>query len=381
VASSGAVNITVGNFGQTVTATLDASKITVRDGFSSGAASYQWVRVNEDKLDPKTGLPVKAKVGKPNQPYTFAAADIGKTVELQVIAANCAPWYISVPATTAGDLKSEIESAVIKTNNSVTLPKIVGATYSIGGGKAQTSNTFGKLAADTEYTFTVLVPKLPALTAAAPIDIVVTTSALAPQKAPAKPAMAGKTDTSVTLKTITVKNATAEYGVSLKNIGTSVGLWQDTPEFTGLAPYTAYYFFTRLAATPVSDASPASAGVMVTTDKASFDGALGYTATDDLNEGSGLTVKTDGLSNSADAPMSGFTFQWYRVAFGAVTKIGVGNEYTLKAADIEALSAGGKVAVTAAAANCYGAAVLELRLSGGSPDITTMIVEEYAIEF
>ena len=77
----------------------------------------------------------------------------------------------------------------------------------------------------------------------------------AEQTAPAAPTEASKTDTSITLTTITG----AEYRRSDQANG-----WQDSPVFTGLTPNNDYTFYARLKATDTHNASlesPASATI------------------------------------------------------------------------------------------------------------------------
>ncbi|MBQ7847558.1 MAG: hypothetical protein IJ344_04650, partial [Clostridia bacterium] len=76
--------------------------------------------------------------------------------------------------------------------------------------------------------------------------------------APSAPTVSSKTSTSVTLKSVT--------GYEYSKNGTT---WQTSPTFTGLSPATTYKFYQRVAATSTSYASPASAAVTVSTDKAS----------------------------------------------------------------------------------------------------------------
>jgi hypothetical protein len=74
--------------------------------------------------------------------------------------------------------------------------------------------------------------------------------------APAAPALASKTATSVTLRTL----AGAEY-----RLGGAA--WQASPVFTGLAANTTFVFYQRYKETATQFASPSSRGLSVTTDK------------------------------------------------------------------------------------------------------------------
>ena len=74
--------------------------------------------------------------------------------------------------------------------------------------------------------------------------------------APSAPQLSSKSDTAVTLE----QKSGYEYRVGS-------GSWQTSPVFTGLSPATTYVFYQRIAATASSNASPASAGLSVTTEK------------------------------------------------------------------------------------------------------------------
>ena len=76
-------------------------------------------------------------------------------------------------------------------------------------------------------------------------------------EAPAAPTVLSKTATSVTLNTVS--------GCQYSKDGAS---WQSSPTFSGLSPATTYTFYQRLAATSTTNASPASVGLKVTTNKA-----------------------------------------------------------------------------------------------------------------
>lgn len=142
------------------------------------------------------------------------------------------------------------------TGTTVTLETITGAEYKADDGAWQTSPIFTGLFPVTEYTFYARY----AATADLPASDVSLGTAAATDKdmpaAPAAPAVSGKTDTTVTLETITG----AEYRAG-------DGAWQAGPVFTGLSPYTEYTFYARLAETETAFASPSSAGTAVFTDK------------------------------------------------------------------------------------------------------------------
>ena len=74
--------------------------------------------------------------------------------------------------------------------------------------------------------------------------------------APAPPAVAGKTDSSITLNPI----AGAEYVmVSTADQWGVVGVWQDSPVFSGLKPNVVYTFYARIKETVTREPSPLSA--------------------------------------------------------------------------------------------------------------------------
>jgi hypothetical protein len=77
----------------------------------------------------------------------------------------------------------------------------------------------------------------------------------AAQSAPAAPTTASVTSTSVTLNTI--------EGAEYRNGDGDA--WQDSPTFSGLSPETSYAFYARMKETATHEASPASAGLTVTT--------------------------------------------------------------------------------------------------------------------
>jgi hypothetical protein len=92
-------------------------------------------------------------------------------------------------------------------------------------------------------------------TAAATSSTAAITVNKASQPAPAAPALADKTATSVTLNTI---SDNTEYGIDGGN-------WQPSPVFDGLAPNTTYTFYARMKETGTHNASQASEGLSVVT--------------------------------------------------------------------------------------------------------------------
>ncbi|NLW79442.1 MAG: hypothetical protein GXY32_08545 [Ruminococcaceae bacterium] len=87
-----------------------------------------------------------------------------------------------------------------------------------------------------------------------------TTATKGSQSAPAAPTLAGKTSSSVTLNPI----SGAEYR-------RGSGAWQDSPVFTGLSANTNYYFYARMKATDLLNASSSSASLAVRTSVAGAD--------------------------------------------------------------------------------------------------------------
>lgn len=108
--------------------------------------------------------------------------------------------------------------------------------------------TFGN-ASNAQTTFTMPAK---AVTVSATYENVVKES----RAAPAAPTLASKTSTAVTLNKI----AGAEYR-------RGSGAWQDSPVFSGLSPNTAYTFAARMKETDTHNASPASASLLVQTNK------------------------------------------------------------------------------------------------------------------
>jgi len=114
----------------------------------------------------------------------------------------------------------------------------------------------------------------------------VASSVVIPVKAsaavPSAPELISKTSSSVAL--------TAVAGREYKIEG---GAWQQSNDFNGLNPNTAYNFYTRIAETQTHYASPASAALSVTTDKATISGTVAITGNPSV--GNTLTADISGI--------------------------------------------------------------------------------------
>ncbi|MEE0747688.1 beta strand repeat-containing protein, partial [Evtepia sp.] len=84
------------------------------------------------------------------------------------------------------------------------------------------------------------------------------------QTAPDAPTMSSRTTTSVTLNTINGGQGTGQYGYNTDG-DTSDYHWQESTEFSGLQPGTAYTFYARYAENDYYNESPVSGGTSVTT--------------------------------------------------------------------------------------------------------------------
>ncbi len=140
------------------------------------------------------------------------------------------------------------------TDKTVQLEAIAGYEYKVNNGVWQTSNIFTNLNPNTEYTFYQRVSETDMTYAsAASAGTKVTTNKSTASK-PAAPTIKSKTDSSVTLTSI----SGYEYR---KDDGT----WQKSNVFNGLNPLTTYTFYQRKSETNTTYASESSDGLMVTT--------------------------------------------------------------------------------------------------------------------
>ncbi|MCL2248003.1 MAG: YDG domain-containing protein [Oscillospiraceae bacterium] len=151
----------------------------------------------------------------------------------------------------------------------------------------------------------------------------------ATQSPPPVPSMTDRTAVSITLAAI----PDAEFGIRVdSNI-----VWQSSPVFEGLTPYTEYSFYARFPENPNQFASDPSGPVTIRTLRAALGGSPSITGNAVYRET--LTANTDGLyadppgSAGGNAVLVGFTFQWYRngMAIGGAT----GNTHVLGADDID----------------------------------------------
>lgn len=141
-----------------------------------------------------------------------------------------------------------------RTADSISLNTISGCEYSINGSTWQDSPTFSELSANTQYTLYARYKETSSHYASSPSSVSLRTDK-ASSGTPTAPTMASRTDTSITLNTI----SGCEYSIN----GTS---WQDSTTFGGLSPATAYTFYARYKETDSSYAS-ASSSASISTDK------------------------------------------------------------------------------------------------------------------
>ena len=143
-----------------------------------------------------------------------------------------------------------------KTAYSVTLKTVSGYEYSMDGKTWQKNPTFEGLSPAVTYTFYQRVAET-ATTHPSPASAALSvTTYKKDTAAPAMPTLVGKTDQSVTLKSMS--------GYEYSKDG---NVWQKEPLFEGLSPAVTYTFYQRVAETDVAYASPASAGLTVITFK------------------------------------------------------------------------------------------------------------------
>ena len=131
--------------------------------------------------------------------------------------------------------------------------------------------------------------------------------------APAAPTLAAKTASSVTLAAIAGREYRADSGD-----------WQASPVFTGLSPNKAYSFYARMAETDTASASPASAVLSITTDKAVISGTVVIVGS--ASVGTVLTADLSGLI----PPGATISYRWKSDG----TIVGTSSTYTVDGADI-----------------------------------------------
>jgi hypothetical protein len=143
-----------------------------------------------------------------------------------------------------------------RTDTSITLEEIDGAEYSMDNGETwQDSPVFSGLSPNTSYSFVARIKETEdsyASDISAAAEITTDKSAT---DAPSAPAMAGRTDTSITLEEIDGAEYSMDDGAT----------WQDSPVFSGLSPNTSYSFVARIKETESAYASAVSAASKITT--------------------------------------------------------------------------------------------------------------------
>ena len=177
------------------------------------------------------------KVGK--QTLTIAYGGKVATFEISVIPA--AP-----PAPTLSS----------RTDTTVTLKSIAGYEYRMDNGAWQMSNVFTGLAPNSTHQFYQRVAETDTSYASDSSPSLSVTTSKSQTTAPSAPTLSGKTDTTVTLKSI------AGYEYRMDN-----GAWQASNVFTGLTPNSTHNFYQRVAETGTSYASDSSPSLSITTDK------------------------------------------------------------------------------------------------------------------
>ncbi|MCL2143092.1 MAG: Ig-like domain-containing protein, partial [Methanomassiliicoccaceae archaeon] len=142
--------------------------------------------------------------------------------------------------------------------------------------------------------------------------------------------------------------------------------WQPSETFSGLDPGTGYTFYARLAETATHNASPASAGTAVTTDKASLDGVVTITGTAQFGET--LTADTGALETNVTGYLDFGTlsYEWKRGAAVVGTNAAT---YVLTAADV-----GQTITVTVTASNCDGSVA-----SAATSSVSAVAITDAAI--
>jgi len=194
----------------------------------------------------------------PNTSYSFVAR-IKETEESYSSAVSAAAEITTDKSAT--DAPSAPAMAG-RTDTSITLEEIGGAEYSMDNGETwQDSPIFSGLSPNISYSFVARIKETESAYASAVSAASEITTDKSATDAPSAPAMAGRTDTSITLEEIDG----AEY--SMDNGET----WQDSPVFSGLSPNTSYSFVARIKETEDSYASDISAAAEITTDKSATD--------------------------------------------------------------------------------------------------------------
>jgi hypothetical protein len=183
----------------------------------------------------------------------------------------------------------------------------------------------------------------------------VTTVSKANQTAPAAPTSSEKTAASVTLS-----GTTAAMQYAYNTTGTNPSSWSActaaSTVISGLAPNTTYYFYLRLAETETLNASPASAALSVTTDKAMLHGSVAIFGTHAY--GQTLTAYVSELDTDPSGyPLGALSYYWFYQEeedlydLEDAEVIGTGSSYKIQASDI-----GKYIGLFVTAANADGVA-------------------------
>ena len=265
---------------ETVTLTLDQAYLrnipTVTGSFVYGETltisytpqddeevTYQWWRIIDDEYTERID-------GATGKTYTLTEAEIGRSIYVFVDATD--NWHYGKKQSdqyqiskAPGNIKIACDSVTygepVQPSVSSNTNEGANVTYSYAG---TGSTSYGPSAtAPTNagtYTVTATVAETATHTAATS-DPVTFTISKAYQTAPAAPAAARTTSSSITLNTISANanGAAAEYGISKD--GGKTWTWQSSPEFTGLSSGIEYTFAARYAETGNYNVSASSATV------------------------------------------------------------------------------------------------------------------------
>ena len=148
-------------------------------------------------------------------------------------------------------------TAIERTANSITLAGADGYEYRMNGGKWQTSPVFTGLKMNTEYQFTCRIAETEDTSASAESEAATIRTRKNPNTDKAEPPVAKTvTASSVVLET----KAGYEYSMDGRT-------WRSDGAFSGLSPYTAYSFYSRIAETETQEPSASSAEVVIWTKK------------------------------------------------------------------------------------------------------------------
>lgn len=205
---------------------------------------------------------------KPNTTYTFvlrqkaiAGANPGKVSSPLSVKTDADNMPVDPPADTRGDIPDPVITN--KTHERIFVDLVIGAEYSIDGGKNwQTSTFFSGLQPNTTYQVCQRWRATDKLPAGPTSKIISVTTDPGEEKDPrpalTAPTLASKTSTQVVLNAIEGVEYTMDEGVT----------WQDLPVFTGLTPDTSYAFRQRYKKTDTLPAGEKTAALVVRTDAA-----------------------------------------------------------------------------------------------------------------